>query len=423
MKTESHRRRKPDTIRKIVAALVLLQCGVAAALAGQPSKRAAEAADLPFQIKHALLANLGGEHVANAVHRRTARGLAVVAWGDRIVEWPLDGMKLREVVAPVEGQGYTNGGCALDITGDGIDEIVVARGRGRWANDPELCWFQENPAGQWTAHVIGPVGVGGATPHDLVPISFQIAGTGRIRGVVVVIGRRQVVWFQIPDDPVQPWTKHAIAQLPENNQSGLVTGDVAGHGRPDLVCGMYWVECPADPLREKWKVRRFGDWAAPTKNSMAKLQLGDMNGDGHLDIVASQAEIPDSKLGIFSRDPKNPDAMWAHREIDAGLYCPHSLILTDLDGDGRTDIIVGEMTAGGWRFPLNPNPRIMAYLNRGKEPYERRLLVQGSGVHEMGILPRERGGPVVLYAADETQTHKFPDMKTHVNMWTIRWER
>jgi hypothetical protein len=26
-------------------------------------------------------------------------------------------------------------------------------------------------------------------------------------------------------------------------------------------------------------------------------------------------------------------------------------VLADLDSDGRTDIVTGEMTAGGWSFP------------------------------------------------------------------------
>ncbi|HRZ91899.1 MAG TPA: hypothetical protein P5022_03225, partial [Candidatus Paceibacterota bacterium] len=51
--------------------------------------------------------------------------------------------------------------------------------------------------------------------------------------------------------------------------------------------------------------------------------------------------------------------------------------------------------------------------------FEKRVLWEGEGVHEMGMLPRREGGPVVLFAADETQTWKIPDMKTHVNLWTI----
>lgn len=43
----------------------------------------------------------------------------------------------------------------------------------------------------------------------------------------------------------------------------------------------------------------------------------------------------------------------------------------------------------------------MAYLNRGQEPFDRRLLVEGEGVHEMGLAPTPHGGGVTIFAADE----------------------
>ena len=124
-------------------------------------------------------------------------------------------------------------------------------------------------------------------------------------------------------------------------------------------------------------------------------------------------------MGIFYRDPKLPDGEWKYRELDRGLYCPHSLVLTDIDGDGTVDIIVGEMTAGGWSFPLNDRPRIFAYLNRRKQPFEKQVLVEGWGVHEMGLVPRQGSEPLMLFAADETQTQKFADMKTRVHLWML----
>ena len=182
---------------------------------------------------------------------------------------------------------------------------------------------------------------------------------------------------------------------------------------------MFWAECPADPVRGPWKVRRFGHWDDGGWGGMAKLELADMNGDGRLEIVASEAEIPNARLGIFSAEEAKPDGLWKCLEIEAGLYCPHSLVLADLDRDGRTDIIIGEMTAGGWSFPLNPRPRIVAFLNRGDRPFERQVLSEGLGVHEMGRLPQKRAGALTLFAAAEIQPQKFPDMKTHVSQWTV----
>jgi hypothetical protein len=199
----------------------------------------------------------------------------------------------------------------------------------------------------------------------------------------------------------------------------MVIGDIAGNGRPDVVCGMFWAECPADPTREPWVIRRYGDWEDGGWGGMVKLALGDMDGDGKLEIVASEAEIPNARMGIFKRDPGHPDGPWNGHLIERGLYCPHSLVLADLDRDGRTDIIAGEMTAGGWDFPLHPNPHIYAYMNDGGLTFRRSTLVSGWGVHEMSLAPARADGRLLILAADEIQPQKFPEMKTHVSTWTI----
>ena len=54
----------------------------------------------PLHIQHTVLARLGGEHIAHAISRRGAGGDRVLAWGDRILEWPLDGTGATTEVVP-----------------------------------------------------------------------------------------------------------------------------------------------------------------------------------------------------------------------------------------------------------------------------------------------------------------------------------
>ena len=92
-----------------------------------------------------------------------------------------------------------------------------------------------------------------------------------------------------------------------SEQSGLAVGDVARRGRPDLVWGMYWVECPADPVHEAWSRHRYGDWNDGGWAGMAKVAIADLDGDKQTEIVATEAEIPNSRLGIFCRVPRHPE--------------------------------------------------------------------------------------------------------------------
>lgn len=71
--------------------------------------------DVMLASRHQQLADLGGEHLAHAVFRRTPQGGAIVAWGERVVEWPLEQSELRELV-PRSGE-WPCRRCLRDILG------------------------------------------------------------------------------------------------------------------------------------------------------------------------------------------------------------------------------------------------------------------------------------------------------------------
>ncbi|MBW3540819.1 MAG: VCBS repeat-containing protein [Planctomycetes bacterium] len=397
-----------------VSPLVVLVCSTAA---DEPALN--EKSDQALKVQHVLIANLGPERIRHAVARRGRNGERLVGWRYRVVEFPFAASAAaKEVVAARERLEYSNGGCAMDVDRDGVDEIVVAR------SDPggreiEFVWFKE-AAGKaaWIEHVIGRYeSPTHAVPHDIQPFEMPRTDAAAWRGIVAVMARQRLVWYEMPRDPRQPWTRHDIATLPAKNQSGLTVGDVSGRGRADLLCGMYWVECPADPARDGWKFHRFGDWDKNGWGGMAKHALVDLDGDGTPEIVASEAEIPAARLGVF-RAPADRTSPWECRVLDAKLYCPHSLIAADLDRDGRQDIVVGEMSAGGWSFPRHPNPRLVAWLNQGEGRFSTELLFEGVGIHEMGATAAG-AGTLRLYGADEIQDQKFPDMRTQISFWLV----
>jgi hypothetical protein len=103
----------------------------------------AEARSGEFDVQIKFNAELGGEHIAHAIYRRGPDGGSIVGWGERIVEWQLAQPELHEVTARQGDLRFYNGGCALDVNGDGVDEIVVARGKTRAGRDPELLWCEE----------------------------------------------------------------------------------------------------------------------------------------------------------------------------------------------------------------------------------------------------------------------------------------
>jgi hypothetical protein len=411
-------------------------------LAGNCSQREGQMAgpspNLPVKVEPILISRLGAEHFGNAIYRRGREGPRIAASGNRILEWPIRASApVMEVVQP-SSQSFQNGACAMDVNGDGIDEMIVSR-TAEDQRGTDLLWFEEIPGqSRWKEHLIAHLvkGENEEGLHDIQPMETAVSGKPA-RGVVIVANRRHLYWYEIPGDPVQPWKEHLIADLggfgATAAQSGLVLGDVAGDGRSDVVCGNFWAECPADPAGNSWEVHRYSrwderatpnlpglrEWVLETRfGGMNQLGLADMDGDGSLDIIASEAEIPEARVGVFCRTRGDFLSPWKETLVDSGLYCPHSLVAADVNTDGRPDIIVGEMTAGGWWFPRNPGPKLYLYLNEGDLKFQKFVLHTGWGLHMMGMIPRPNPDRIFVFAADEIQSW-YEDMSTTVAGWTI----
>lgn len=395
--------------------------------------------EIPVKVQTMLIGQLGAEHFGNAVFRRGLNGPRIAASGNRILEFEIKESSNVTEVVPYTSENYSNGACVLDVNNDGTDEVIVGRAGKKEGTD--LLWFKEIKGKQrWEEHLIANVkGHKGDSEkgfHDIRPIKVRINKSIE-NGVVAVTARKRLTWYQVPEDPANPWKEYRIADLPalgaDHAQSGLVLGDIAGNGRQDIVCGNFWLECPSDPSKEAWRVHRYSNWDKRTTpmfpgvpawvenerfGGMNQLGLGDMNGDGMQDIIATDAEIPDARLGIFIRDPDNPDSLWEETILDTSLYCPHNLIITDINKDNLPDIITGEMTAGGWMFPRTPSPKLYLYLNKGNMKFQKFVLHEGLGTHMMSLVPGLFKDKVFIFAADEIQSW-YKDMKTHLAGWTI----
>jgi hypothetical protein len=420
----------------LIVTIMLLSL-LAGACKNPTTRQKASDTTLPVKIEPMLISQLGNEHFGNAIYRRGKNGPGIAASGKRILEWPVEAdAPVREVVAPGPDD-FNNGACALDVNGDNIDEMIVARTVNKSGTD--LLWFGEvSGQQQWKEHLIGFVSNNGGEEgiHDIMPLETIVHGKS-VRGVAIVVNRKRLLWFQIPDDVTQPWIQHSIADLGEYGaeapQSGMVLGDITGNGLPDLVCGNFRAECPANPSTDTWQIHRYSNWdkrSTPVFSEvpawvkdqpfggMNQLDLGDIDGDGKLDIVATDAEIPDARIGVFCRNPEDLSGMWKETIIDTGLYCPHSLVVTDVNKDNHPDIIAGEMTAGGWWFPRTTAPKLYLYLNQGNLKFRKYILYEGWGIHMMRLAKLQPHDRLFLFAADEIQSW-YKDMNTHVVGWII----
>jgi hypothetical protein len=188
------------------------------------------------------------------------------------------------------------------------------------------------------------------------------------------------LWIYTYDStqPATPWTSRIFAGTGWNIALVIMTGDVTGDSRTDIVTresdGRMWLYPHNGNLASPYTTRQVigANW-----QSTNMLLLSDVTGDGLLDIVARDL---DGFLWIYPQPSARTGLYWDFRsrqrlrvddapyDAGGGWEVYNQLMITDVTGDGRPDMM-GRDTAGVVRvFPhggtppgVNPWPRTTSY--------------------------------------------------------------
>ena len=314
------------------------------------------AAPFPIFSEH-ILQNFGNERVTGYV----IDGRTLVTWGDRLLWRSLP----RGIYRVVSGRGraFSEGGCLLDVDGDGRADIVVNE------SGPEaaLVWFRA--AGR------GPLGVRhvidtGIDAPDIVPATLF----GR-RGILLIQKHIQVRFYEIPSDPTTRWLPQDVYSFySPSQQGGLRMADIDGDGRPDILAGNYWIRAP-ESFELPWRLYAIEPWNETPLSAMLRLIYAPLSGAAP-ELLIVQREMQAARLARFEK-PADPRQLWTGHRIDGtdggiggvpDLAQPNSLDVADFDGDGRPDILVAEKAGAA---------RLMVLHNEGGGRFTPVIIAQG----------------------------------------------
>src|SRR5262249_53888131 len=134
--------------------------------------------------------------------------------------------------------------------------------------------------------------------------------------------------------------------------SPLALADVDGDGHLDLVATD--VATPPDAALTVLLGQGDGTFGVardylPDASQPFQLAFGDLDGDGHPDLVISR-DLPDGTGVVQILSGDGAGGFQSPRSVGSGFYSSVGVLVADADGDGRLDLLLASASVPGLGF-------------------------------------------------------------------------
>ncbi len=321
-----------------------------------------------------LVADLDGNRSPDFVIGFRVKGPALVWFRRTANGW-------NQYVIEPEFLTIEAGGAAYDIDGDGDLDIVF----GGDAQSSHLWWW-ENPSPRfdsevpWTRRLIKDSGA--RQQHD--QIFADLLGTGKPQLVFWNQRAKSLLLAPVPAEPkrTSPWPAEVIftgqagaaTRAAALYAEGIDAFDVDGDGRADLLAGNYWFRHRGGFRFEPVRIAETGGRIRAgrfRKGKVPQVVIAPGDGSGPLMLYECRGNPADERS-------------WKGRDLlGQPMVHGHTLDLGDIDGDGHLDIFAAEMAKWSNRSePDHPAAKSWILFGDGKGGFRVTVFTTGHGWHE-----------------------------------------
>ncbi|WP_201985876.1 FG-GAP-like repeat-containing protein [Hymenobacter rubidus] len=232
-------------------------------------------------------------------------------------------------------------GVALgDVNGDGRPDIITGN---QSSNTVGVMLNSATSPGSFLPATSYP---SGGTAPNIVALG-DLNGDGRTDIAVGNTGSSAV--GVLLGSAATPGTFLPAATYPSGSSSpvGIAIGDVNADGKPDLVLGHNSGNTVSVLLNSAAVPGTFGSPAVYNSGGTGTvgISLGDVNGDGRVDIVAANATS--SSVAVLLGQSGTLGTFGPATVYNSGGIGPNFALLSDVNGDGRPDIVTANNSSNG----------------------------------------------------------------------------
>jgi hypothetical protein len=211
------------------------------------------------------------------------------------------------------------------------------------------------------------VGIGNESPNFV-----DVDGDGRKDILCADSNKKQIVWLRAPTATGSTsWERIPISDIDapgtDRFSHGIGLGDINKDGHKDIVIKSGWWQAPKDGTQANWTFH-----AADLGEDCSHMHVFDFNGDGLNDVISASAH----KYGIWwfeQGKDSGGNISWTRHEISKSISQTHSSVLIDFNEDGHPDLITGKRFFAHNDTQTDPgthDPAVLAWFEftPGKNP-------------------------------------------------------